>query len=488
MKGTSGKIITFYSYKGGTGRSMAVSNVAWILASNGCDVLLIDWDLEAPGLHRYLRPFLVDPELTSSPGVIDFVWEAARVNVTPAGKPHEESLAAEFSPPPEDFPSLEDYVIGFNWDFRDKGSISFIPAGRQDENYAQRVNTFSWDNFYERLGGGKLLQSEIDALRKSYDYILIDSRTGVSDTSGICTVQLPDMLAVFFTLNLQSIKGAAAVASSVRAQLGTSFPIFPVPSRLENGEQAKLKSATDFARRTFAPFLLHVQSDRSEVVLNEQAEYWHEVETPYISFYAFEEVPAAFMEERGSLRGVLAPMERLAARLSDKRVTALNPETDELRRRVVAAYNFEEDGKLAASEDDTAPRSSVRSLIGAARDRLARFVERRLWQSATAVASLATVFLIVVLWNQRAVDSSRSAALSLEFSRSQQTLSRLSEQVNQTMRLVEYRSGTKSPPNADDLTKAYGNLRAIDEGLTSLQATAHDLQQRVRIRQLQQSQ
>ena len=86
MIGKSAKIITFYSYKGGTGRSMAVANVAWILASNGHDVLLVDWDLEAPGLHRYLRPFLVDPELTSSPGVIDFVWDAARVNVTPADK------------------------------------------------------------------------------------------------------------------------------------------------------------------------------------------------------------------------------------------------------------------------------------------------------------------------------------------------------------------------------------------------------------------
>jgi hypothetical protein len=101
MRGKSGKIITFYSYKGGTGPSMAVSNVAWILASNGYDVLLIDWDLEAPGLHRYLRPFLVDPELTSSPGVIDFVWDAARVNVTPSDKSQATSLAAEF-------PSLED--------------------------------------------------------------------------------------------------------------------------------------------------------------------------------------------------------------------------------------------------------------------------------------------------------------------------------------------------------------------------------------------
>jgi len=45
----NGQIITFYSYKGGTGRSMALANIAWILASNGKRVLIIDWDLEAPG-------------------------------------------------------------------------------------------------------------------------------------------------------------------------------------------------------------------------------------------------------------------------------------------------------------------------------------------------------------------------------------------------------------------------------------------------------
>ena len=40
-----GRVITFYSYKGGTGRSMALANVAWVLASSGRRVLVIDWDL-----------------------------------------------------------------------------------------------------------------------------------------------------------------------------------------------------------------------------------------------------------------------------------------------------------------------------------------------------------------------------------------------------------------------------------------------------------
>jgi CobQ/CobB/MinD/ParA nucleotide binding domain len=477
MIGKSGKVITFYSYKGGTGRSMAVSNIAWILASNGYDVLLIDWDLEAPGLHRYLRPFLVDPELTSSPGVIDFVWDAARVNVTPVDKLQAESPAAEFALSDE-FPSLEDYVIGFNWDFHSDGSISFIPAGRQDENYAQRVNTFSWDNFYERLGGGKLLQGEIEALRKSYDYILIDSRTGVSDTSGICTVQLPDMLAVFFTLNWQSIKGAAAVALSVQAQRGTSFPIYPVPSRIENGEQAKLMSATRFARHMFAPLLLHIQSDRSKVALDEQAAYWNEVETPYITFYAFEEVPAAFQEDSGSLRGVLAPMERLAARLTGKRVTALKPETDALRSRVVAAYEFKEDregeGKIAW-DADAAPRS----LVNAALARLKRLLEHRTWQLATV--ALGAVALLLVI---------RVADLSSQWSGFALTLNQLSAQVNDTAQFVQEARKLNAPASINESNiQIYAKLKAIEGGLNTLKTSAQVLPQRVQTApQLQQNQ
>ena len=54
-----GRVITFYSFKGGTGRSMALANIATTLAQrNGNRVLAIDWDLEAPGLHSYFRPYL----------------------------------------------------------------------------------------------------------------------------------------------------------------------------------------------------------------------------------------------------------------------------------------------------------------------------------------------------------------------------------------------------------------------------------------------
>src|SRR5262249_12083604 len=83
MSRAPGRILTFYSYKGGTGRSMTLANVAWILACNGKRGLAIDWDLEAPGLHRYFKPFLGDEDLAKSDGLIDFVDRYATEAIRP---------------------------------------------------------------------------------------------------------------------------------------------------------------------------------------------------------------------------------------------------------------------------------------------------------------------------------------------------------------------------------------------------------------------
>ena len=45
------KTVTFYSYKGGVGRSLALSNIANRFSEFGKKVCIMDFDLEAPGLH-----------------------------------------------------------------------------------------------------------------------------------------------------------------------------------------------------------------------------------------------------------------------------------------------------------------------------------------------------------------------------------------------------------------------------------------------------
>lgn len=74
-----GKIVTFYSYKGGTGRSMAVVNFAYWLAREfpglRRGVLVMDWDLEAPGLHRFFAEVSEAEQNSDRPGVVDYFHE-----------------------------------------------------------------------------------------------------------------------------------------------------------------------------------------------------------------------------------------------------------------------------------------------------------------------------------------------------------------------------------------------------------------------------
>jgi MinD-like ATPase involved in chromosome partitioning or flagellar assembly len=69
-------IATFYSYKGGVGRTMALANLAIILARLGRKVLIVDLDLEAPGLDRYFTTL----EMRSSRkgGMIDLLLAASK--------------------------------------------------------------------------------------------------------------------------------------------------------------------------------------------------------------------------------------------------------------------------------------------------------------------------------------------------------------------------------------------------------------------------
>jgi MinD-like ATPase involved in chromosome partitioning or flagellar assembly/energy-coupling factor transporter ATP-binding protein EcfA2 len=326
-------VITFYSYKGGTGRSMALANVAWVLASNGKRVLAIDWDLEAPGLHRYFQPFLTDKELCGqeSQGVIDMVIDFAVRTATPVKEG--ERLSDKWHEVHADFSKWRQKL---RWSSGETvrlgktgtGGIDFVPAGRQGPDYAKRVNHFDWRSFYEKLNGGAFF----DAAKRNfdaYDYVLIDSRTGVSDTSGICTVHMPDILVVCFTLNYQSIKGALAVAQSVRDQR-PKMPIFPVPMRIDGSEEKLLNRMKNYAAEVFTPLLQPGINVR---------EYWYSMEIPYFARYAYAEKLALF-EDRGSITASTLPaMERLTEYLTagDVRTAKPLPET----QRVLALAEFE---------------------------------------------------------------------------------------------------------------------------------------------------
>src|SRR5512144_576399 len=68
--------ITFYSYKGGVGRSLALANTAALLVKRGRRVVLIDFDLEAPGLDSF-KDF---ESIAGQAGVVEYVTEFKTTN------------------------------------------------------------------------------------------------------------------------------------------------------------------------------------------------------------------------------------------------------------------------------------------------------------------------------------------------------------------------------------------------------------------------
>lgn len=336
-----GKIVTFYSYKGGTGRTMALANVGWILASAGHRVLLVDWDLEAPGLHRYLHPLLVDPELHSSNGLINMVQSYVRTVMSreePAvgagiggGTGPRPAPAAETGGWVYDAADPAPYIVGLTLEQPSGGRLDFLPAGRQSAAYSPTVTSFNWHKFYDERGGGHFLQALRERMIASYDYVLIDSRTGVSDTSGICTVLLPDVLVDCFTMSAQSIRGGVEAAGLVKRSAPRPIKVLPVPMRVEEAETERLEAGRDYCRSEFDPFLDWLpEEDRNR--------YWGEIEVPYKAFYAYEEIPATVADRPRQERSLLTAFERLTEWISEGRVPRFTPLPADRRAELRTAY------------------------------------------------------------------------------------------------------------------------------------------------------
>jgi hypothetical protein len=322
--GHSPEIVTFYSYKGGTGRTMAVANVAWIMASNGLRVLAVDWDLESPGLHRYFHPFLRDASLRSTAGVIELVRDYAIATMQRSGDESPDLIA--------DHARILRYAISLDWPFEHEGTVDFLAAGRQDTSYSETVSTFDWANFFDRQGGIAFLRAVRRDMLANYDYVLIDSRTGLSDGAGICTIVLPDVVVDCFTMSAQSIEGAAAVARSIKSQRqGQPLRLLPVPLRVEDGEQFKLEAGRDYARRLFEPFVSDLAPARVD-------QYWGDVEIPYRPFYAYEEILACFGDPPHQHNSLLAAFERLTNVVTRGGVTQSRPIAEPDRRMWLSEF------------------------------------------------------------------------------------------------------------------------------------------------------
>ncbi len=210
-------VVTFYSYKGGVGRTSALMNCAHRLAAMGKRVFVIDFDLEAPGIDSF---DFSQPNLPR-PGLVEYIGKFMDSN--------------EVAP-------LDEFVFDISGK-NVEGSLFMMPAGRKDENYQIFLSRLDWKVLYKQKSGFLFVENLKAAIRETYnpDYVLIDSRTGLTDVSGICTLQLPDLVVLLFSLNNQNVRGTAQIFSSIKFNklnrsiktLLVASPIPDVPESIE---------------------------------------------------------------------------------------------------------------------------------------------------------------------------------------------------------------------------------------------------------------
>jgi MinD-like ATPase involved in chromosome partitioning or flagellar assembly len=188
-------IITFYSFKGGVGRTFALVNVAAELARRGRRVLLVDFDLEAPGLETFERLRPSEPHL----GVVEYVKDYMRT----------------MQPP-----DVRNYVYSAGSVGKKNGQMWVMSAGRRDRDYQAALVNINWKKLYSEFKGFELFENAKKQWEEAFkpDYVLIDSRTGHTDVEGICTRQLPEAVVVLFFPNEQNLVGLKDVCRRIRGE------------------------------------------------------------------------------------------------------------------------------------------------------------------------------------------------------------------------------------------------------------------------------
>jgi tetratricopeptide (TPR) repeat protein len=278
---------------------MALANVAAILAQRGKRVLALDFDFEAPGLHRY---FLTKGSPTryvphrSQLGVINFfsTLQERLQKVWPDGEGFQEAesqsrLSALFAETfiPESY-VYQIQVQNPNTKGASLGVVDFVPAARFDQTYAHLVREFDWQDFYDSYA--EVFPAFAAWLGQRYDYVLIDSRTGVTDIGSICTMMMPDKLVLAFTPNEQSLRGAIdagwqAVQGRKESPAARQLPIFPLISRVDEGEEEQKRDWMTRVRESFEELFREIYGLES----CDLEAYFNAIRIPHRSFYAYGE-------------------------------------------------------------------------------------------------------------------------------------------------------------------------------------------------------
>lgn len=213
------RTVCFYSYKGGVGRTTALAHVAWILASRGNKVVVVDMDIEAPGIQYAFSS--INPKPVK--GFVDYLYE--RQNAINTN--YDIDITDIFGEVPIDGVS---------------GRLFVIPAGEVNFEYISKVDDLEIGALQELNLWETFLTDITNQLNP--DIILIDSRTGINEWGAFSLIEAADDVLLFLYPNKENINGINGLLTALsvlenRSLSSINLILSKIPSNQIGKVQAK---------------------------------------------------------------------------------------------------------------------------------------------------------------------------------------------------------------------------------------------------------
>ncbi|WP_343587474.1 AAA family ATPase [Flavobacterium sp.] len=213
-------ITSFYSFKGGVGRTTATILTGLLLARQGKKVMIVDFDLEAPGLASIFANQNDDSQsLLAVKGFVDFLIDY-------------DSKRRDF-----DKINLDDYYFRKNEQSlvgTQGGELIIVPAISTDANSSNSyINKLSKANIKFVNGNNYAPDLFLKKMEEKLnpDHILIDTRTGINDVGGLVFNRYAQTIFLLFFGNQQNMFGLESILPELIKLKETKFYLInsPVP-------------------------------------------------------------------------------------------------------------------------------------------------------------------------------------------------------------------------------------------------------------------
>lgn len=267
-----------------------------------------------------------------------------------------------------------------------------MPAGNfNDGSYSTRVNQFDWVDFFDNYP--LIIPQFALYLRKKFNYTLIDSRTGYSDISGICTSIMPEKLVTVFTPNRQSLSGVVGIiqqATGYRKQSDDLHPlkIYPLPSRIEDGEK-KLQKIWRFgeSKQKIVGYQKQMEAVLKEVYNLKQCDlttYFDEFQLQYVPIYSYGEEIAILSERTEDRLSLARSFEDFTEKIISSKASWEDIKTP------LERYKAEQKRQEAKTKEDNSRRTRIRAFLASLGLVIIFFSASLLWNNLNSTGEMTT--------------------------------------------------------------------------------------------------